>query len=67
MEQLVELLMERESIEREEFLAVMNGEVPRPRGEESTPSSPGGTTVVTEPEATRPAPKPRFRPEPGPA
>lgn len=67
MEQLVELLMERESIEREEFLAVMNGEVPRPRGEESTPSSPGGTTVVTEPEATRPAPNPRFRPEPGPA
>jgi cell division protease FtsH len=65
MNRIVTVLRERETIEREEFEALMKGAVPfQPR--ESVPSSPAPSTPSggqTE-KPRRPEPLPRMRPEP---
>jgi cell division protease FtsH len=66
MDQVVEVLMARETIEREEFLALMNGTAALEHTE--TPAAPPEAgTPVTESEPQRPPRAPRLRPEPGPA
>jgi cell division protease FtsH len=68
MDQIVEVLMLRETIEREEFLALMNGTTP-PEHTEAPAAPPEAGTPVTGSEPQRPrAPRqPGLRPEPGPA
>jgi cell division protease FtsH len=63
MERIVHVLLERETIEREEFLALMQGAVPAPEPTpiSSSPSAPSGGEIQP---SRRPEPFPRMRPEP---
>ncbi len=63
LERIVLVLLERETIEREEFLALMQGAVPAPESTpiHSAPSAPSGGEVHP---PRRPEPFPRMRPEP---
>ncbi|MCC6728215.1 MAG: ATP-dependent zinc metalloprotease FtsH [Chthonomonadales bacterium] len=68
MEAIVERLMQKESMEREEFLAVLYAQpLPEEAPEDPLrPSTPGAAPAI-EPEHSRPRLEPRLRPEPGPA
>ena len=68
MDHIVEVLMQRETIEREEFLRLMQGET-EPEHDEtaSPPATPNAEVRNPEVETPRPRIEPRFRPEPGPA
>jgi cell division protease FtsH len=66
MDRIVAALMERETIEREEFVALMAGEQVAPAQAPTSPEPPGGTPPA-EPEQVRLAPQTLLRPEPGPA
>jgi len=64
MDRIVEVIRERETIEREEFEALMKGAVPvqpRESAPHVTPSAPSGGQVE---KPRRPEPLPRMRPEP---
>ncbi len=68
MDHIVDVLMQRETIEREEFLALMQGaqeHEPSAEAPPAAPSAPGAS--INEPEQHRPRIEPRLRPEPGPA
>jgi len=66
MDAIVEVLMQKETIEREEFLQLMQGATAHPIDESpATPPSPG--VPASETETPRPRLEPRLRPEPGPA
>jgi cell division protease FtsH len=66
MEKLVGILMERETLEREEFLAIMEGrELPKPDQELAPPAPPA--PPVEQVEQQRPRVERRPRLEPGPA
>jgi cell division protease FtsH len=68
MDQIVDVLMQRETIEREEFLALMNGLQPQEQDESAAPpAAPNSEVRNPEVESPRPRIEPRFRPEPGPA
>jgi cell division protease FtsH len=63
MDRIVLVLLERETIEREEFLRLMEGAVPAPEPppiHANTPNAPSGEV----PPPRRPEPLPRMRPEP---
>jgi cell division protease FtsH len=63
LDMLSEVLMQRETIEREDFLEVMEGRMPsNPDDTISTP--PSGASKV-DADSPRPRIEPRFRPEPG--
>jgi len=66
MDEIVEVLMQKETLEREEFLALMQDAIPYPQPE-TPPAPPADGTPAAEPEVKRPRLEPRFRPEPGPA
>jgi cell division protease FtsH len=66
MDQIVQALMQKETIEREEFMALMEGAVPH-EAVQSPAAPPAAGTPVAEPGTTRPRREPRLRPEPGPA
>jgi cell division protease FtsH len=63
MDRIVQVLLERETIEREEFLALMEGAIPAPEPppiHANTPNTPSGEVQPPR----RPEPLPRMRPEP---
>jgi cell division protease FtsH len=65
MDRIAAVLLERETIDREQFLALMRGEElpePEPPAPPAAPAAP-----VTEPEERRPSHAPPFRPRPEPA
>jgi cell division protease FtsH len=67
MEDIVRVLLEKESIEREEFIALMQG-AKSPSGEENTPPEAPTATVDTLPsQSDKPNPVryPNLRAEPG--
>jgi cell division protease FtsH len=69
LDMLMEVLMQKETLEREEFIRLMEGAVrpePASQRESSAPPAEGGSSSPRE-EAPRPRIEPRFRPEPGPA
>ncbi len=69
LDMLMEVLMQKETLEREEFIRLMEGAVrpePSPQREAPAPPAEGGSSSPRE-EAPRPRIEPRFRPEPGPA
>jgi cell division protease FtsH len=66
LERITDVLLQKETLDRDEFMALMQGEAPDQTPE--APAAPPSTgTPVTEPGAPRPPLQPRFRPEPGPA
>ena len=69
MDHIVDVLMVRETIEREEFLALMQGSLPQEQDETATPPAAPPSEEPRNPELESPRPRiePRFRPEPGPA
>ncbi len=71
MDMIAEVLLEKETLTREEFLALLNGEASADeirKGMQSPPPPPAGTPVeevqTSQPKADGPAIQPRFRPEP---
>jgi len=67
MDKIVEVLMQKETIEREEFLALMAGStVQRDEEPSATPPSEGAAPEHDAPQKGRRI-EPRLRPEPGPA
>ena len=69
MDQIVAALMVRETIEREEFLRLMQGAIAPEQDEAPAPPAAPPNAEVRNPEVETPRPRiePRFRPEPGPA
>jgi cell division protease FtsH len=65
MERMVEVLLDRETIGREEFLALLRGE-PLPEPKSKNPSPPAAPSAPAEPEK-RPGQAPPLRPRPEPA
>ncbi len=66
LDKIAEVLLQKETLNRDEFLMLMNGQVLEDLPE--TPEVPPSTgSPVSDPEPQRPPLKPRFRPEPGPA
>jgi cell division protease FtsH len=67
MDRVVTVLMQQETLEREEFLAMLNGEELPEKIDTPNIEPPSTGTPVMEPDQQRPPIKPRFRAEPGPA
>jgi cell division protease FtsH len=67
MDKIVEVLIQKETIERAEFLALMAGNAVSTPPEIPTAPPPDTGTPISDPEPQRPRLEPRFRPEPGPA
>jgi len=63
MERIVRVLLERETIEREEFVALMQNAVPAPDAGPLHPTTPNAPSGEVQP-PRRPDPFPRMRPEP---
>jgi cell division protease FtsH len=63
MDRIVKVLLERETIEREEFLALMEGAIPAPEPPPIHANTPNAPTGEVQP-PRRPEPLPRMRPEP---
>jgi cell division protease FtsH len=64
MDRIVAVLRERETIEREEFEALMKGAVPAAPRQPAPPVSPSAPAGGHVEKARRPEPLPRMRPEP---
>jgi hypothetical protein len=66
MEDIVRVLLEKESIEREEFIALMEG-AKSPDGETTPPASPTSAAESTPQQSDKPNPVryPNLRAEPG--
>jgi cell division protease FtsH len=64
MDRIVEVIRERETIEREEFEALMKGAVPVQPRETVAPMSPSAPSGGQVEKPRRPEPIPRMRPEP---
>lgn len=68
MDEIAEILLEKETLTREEFIALLNGELTADdiRKTMSTPPAPpsAGLTATVEPEVPRMTAPPRLRPEP---
>jgi cell division protease FtsH len=64
MERIVRVLLERETIEREEFVALMQGAVPAPEVGPLHPTTPNASSGGEVYPPRRPEPFPRMRPEP---
>jgi cell division protease FtsH len=64
MERIVRVLLERETIEREEFVALMQNAVPAPDAGPLHPTSPNAPSGGEVQPPRRPDPFPRMRPEP---
>jgi cell division protease FtsH len=67
MDRVVTVLMQKETLEREEFLAMLNGTQVADTPDTRNPEPPRAGPTVSEPEPPRPPIQTRFRPEPGPA
>jgi cell division protease FtsH len=67
LDRITEVLIQKETLDRDEFLALMNGELPRPERPETPEVPPTAGSPTTDAETPRPPLKPRFRAEPGPA
>ncbi len=68
MDHIVEVLMVRETMEREEFLSLIQGTTPQEHDETAAPpAAPNADIRNSEVETPRPRIDPRLRPEPGPA
>jgi len=68
MEEIVKVLLEKESIEREEFVALMQGAkppIPSEQQNPTAPSAPASTEQKAGSEKPAPARLPNLRPEPG--
>ena len=63
MQRIVEVLLDRETIEREEFVALMQGAVPPPEPTPIRPTPLNSPSDEVQP-PRRPEPFPRMRPEP---
>jgi cell division protease FtsH len=63
MDRIVKVLLERETIEREEFLGLMQGAIPAPEPTPIRSDSPNTPSGEVHP-PRRPDPFPRMRPEP---
>jgi cell division protease FtsH len=66
MDEIVRVLLEKESIEREEFIALMEGaKAPEPSGPPAAPMSPSATGSSVAPSSDgKPRRLPNLRPEP---
>jgi cell division protease FtsH len=64
MERIVQVLLEKETIEREEFVALMQGAVPAPEPAPINLHTPTATSGGEVQPPRRPEPLPRMRPEP---
>jgi cell division protease FtsH len=66
MDRIVQVLLERETIDREEFLALMRGETTLPKKETPPPTAdtPSGTPEPTDDRPRRPVAQPRLNPGP---
>jgi len=64
MDRIVEVIRERETIEREEFETLMSGAVPAQTRETAPPMAPSAPSGGQVEKPRRPEPLPRMRPEP---
>jgi len=67
MDRIVEVLMIRETLERDDFVALMEGREPSPIDEPPAAPPPAPSGEQKEPDNKRPRVEPRLRVEPGPA